>query len=103
MLKNFISISYSYVFFLKHNFPVMPEGTIDPFTVPSAIYWNSDPANMIARLGLSSREIQTAVLVAFRWKEILLLFKMVLKYRDKAISSLEDIQNLTAKDLREIL
>ena len=76
---------------------------IDPFTVPSAIYWNSDPANMIARLGLSSREIQTAVLVAFRWKEILLLFKMVLKYRDKAISSLEDIQNLTAKDLREIL
>ena len=58
---------------------------------------------MIARLGLSSREIQTAVLLAFRWKEILLSFKMVLKYRDKEISSLEDIQNLTAKDLREIL
>ena len=58
---------------------------------------------MIARLGLSSREIQTAVLVAFRRKEILLSFKMVLKYRDKEISSLEDIQNLTAKDLREIL
>ena len=56
---------------------------------------------MIARLGLSSREIQTAVLVAFRWKEILVSFKMVLKYRDKEISSLEDIQNLTAKDLRE--
>ena len=28
---------------------------------------------------------------------------MVLKYRDKEISSLNDIQNLTAKDLREIL
>ena len=58
---------------------------------------------MIARFWLSSREIQTAVLVAFGWKEILVSFKMVLKYRDKEISSLEDIQNLTAKDLREIL
>ena len=58
---------------------------------------------MIARLGLTSREIQTAVLVAFRSKETLLSFKMVLKYRGKEISSLEDIQNLTAKDLREIL
>ena len=58
---------------------------------------------MIARLGLTSREIQTAVLVAFRSKEILVLFKMVLKYRDKEISSLEDIQNFTAKGLREIL
>ena len=58
---------------------------------------------MIARLGLSSREIQRAVLVAFRWKEILVSFEMVLKYRDKEISSLEDIQNLTAKDLRGIL
>ena len=28
---------------------------------------------------------------------------MVLKYQDKEISSLNDIQNLTAKDLREIL
>lgn len=28
---------------------------------------------------------------------------MVLKYRDKKISSLDEIQNLTAKDLREIL
>ena len=28
---------------------------------------------------------------------------MVLKFRDKEISSLNDIQNLTAKDLREIL
>ena len=58
---------------------------------------------MIARLGLTSREIQTAVLVAFRSKGTLVSFKMVLKYRDKEISSLEDIQNLTAKDLREIL
>ena len=58
---------------------------------------------MIARLGLTSQEIQTAVLVAFRSKETLVSFKMVLKYRDKEISSLEDIQNLTAKDLREIL
>ena len=58
---------------------------------------------MIARLGLTSREIQTAVLVAFRSKETLVSFKMVLKYRDKEISSLEDIQNLAAKDLREIL
>ena len=58
---------------------------------------------MIARLGLTSREIQTAVLAAFRSKETLVSFKMVLKYRDKEISSLEDIQNLTAKDLREIL
>ena len=58
---------------------------------------------MIARLGLTSREIQTAVLVAFRSKETLVSFKMVLKYRDKEISPLEDIQNLTAKDLREIL
>ena len=58
---------------------------------------------MIARLGLTSREIQTAVLVAFRSKETLVSFKMVLKYRGKEISSLEDIQNLTAKDLREIL
>ena len=58
---------------------------------------------MIARLGLTSREIQTAVLVAFRSKETLVSFKMVLKYRDKEISSIEDIQNLTAKDLREIL
>ena len=41
--------------------------------------------------------------MAFRSKEILVSFKMVLKYRDKEISSLEDIQNLTAKDLREIL
>ena len=58
---------------------------------------------MIARLGLTSREIQTAVLVAFRLKETLVSFKMVLKYRDKEISSRDDIQNLTAKDLREIL
>ena len=58
---------------------------------------------MIARLGLSSREIQTAVLVAFRRKEIFVSFKMVLKYRDKEISPLEDIQYLKAKDLREIL
>ena len=58
---------------------------------------------MIARLGLTSQEIQTAVLVAFRSKETLVSFKMVLKYRDKEISSLEDIQSLTAKDLREIL
>ena len=41
--------------------------------------------------------------MAFRPKEILVSFKMVLKYRDKEISSLEDIQNLAAKDLREIL
>ena len=59
--------------------------------------------NMIARLGLTSREIQKAVLVAFRAREILVSFKMVLKHRDKEISSLEDIQNLTAKDLKEIL
>ena len=58
---------------------------------------------MIARLGLTSQEIQTAVLVAFRSKETLVSFKMVLKYRDNEISSLEDIQNLTAKGLREIL
>ena len=58
---------------------------------------------MIARLWLTSREIQTAVLEAFRSKKILVSFKMVLKYRDKEISSLEDIQNLTAKDLRAIL
>ena len=56
---------------------------------------------MVARLGLTSQEIQAAVLVAFRSKD--LSFKMVLKYRDKEISSLEDIQNFTAKDLREIL
>ena len=31
------------------------------------------------------------------------LSKMVLNYRDKEISSLGDIQNLTAKNLREIL
>ena len=31
------------------------------------------------------------------------LSKMVLQYRDKEISSLDDIQNLTAKNLREIL
>ena len=68
-----------------------------------APYWNSNPANMIARLGLTSHEIQTAVLVAIRSKETLVSFKMVLKYRNKEISSLEDIQNLTAKDLREIL
>ena len=58
---------------------------------------------MIARMGLTSKEIQTPVFVAFRSKEILVAFKMVLKYRDTEISSLEDIQNLTAKDLREIL
>ena len=58
---------------------------------------------MIARLGLTNQEGQRAVLVAFRSKETLVSFKMVLKYRDKEISSLEDIQNLTAKDLREIL
>ena len=58
---------------------------------------------MMARLGLTSREIQTAVLVAFRSKEVHVSFKMVLKYQDKEISSLEDIQNPTAKDLREIL
>ena len=49
----------------------------------------------VARITLAS--------VAFRSKEILFSFKMVLKYRDNEISSLEDIQNLTAKDLREIL
>ena len=58
---------------------------------------------MIARQGLTNREIQTAVLVVFLSKEIVVSFKIVLKYRDKEISSLEDIQNLTAKDLREIL
>ena len=58
---------------------------------------------MIARLGLISREIQTAVLVVFRSKEILVSFKMVLKRRDKEISSLEDIQTLTLKDIWEIL
>ena len=57
----------------------------------------------MARLGLTRREIQTAVLVVSRSKKILVWFKMVLKYRDKEISSLRDIQNLTAKDLREIL
>ena len=41
-------------------------------------------------------------LVAFRSREILASFKMVLKYRDKEISSQEHIRNLTAKDLREI-
>ena len=30
-------------------------------------------------------------------------FRMVIKYRDKEISSLEDIQKLRTKDLREIL
>ena len=29
--------------------------------------------------------------------------KMVLKYHDRKISPLEDVQNLTAKELREIL
>ena len=29
-------------------------------------------------------------------------YRMVLKYRDKKISSLDDLQKLTAKDLREI-
>ena len=29
-VEKLISISYSYVFFLKHNFPVLPEGTIGP-------------------------------------------------------------------------
>ena len=58
---------------------------------------------MIARLGLTNREIQTAVLLVFLSKEIVVSFKIVLKYRAKEISSLEDIQNLTAKDLREVL
>ena len=58
---------------------------------------------MIARLGLISRAIETAVLVVFRSKEILVSFKMVLKRRDKEISSLEDIQTLTLKDIWEIL
>ena len=58
---------------------------------------------MIARLGLISRVIETAVLVVFRSKEILVSFKMVLKRRDKEISSLEDIQTLTLKDIWEIL
>ena len=58
---------------------------------------------MIARMELTSREIQTAVLVAFRSREVVVSFKMVFKYRHKEISSLEDIQNLTAKDLRAIL
>ena len=53
---------------------------------------------MIAR-GLTDREIQTAVLVVFRSKEILVSFKIVLKYRDKEMLSLEDIPNLLAKDL----
>ena len=47
--------------------------------------------------------IETAVLVVFRSKEILVSFKMVLKRRDKEISSLEDIQTLTLKDIWEIL
>ena len=58
---------------------------------------------MIVRLGLTRREIQTGVFDTFRWSEILLSLKMVLKYRDWEISSLEDIQNHTAKELREIL
>ena len=58
---------------------------------------------MIARMGLTSREIQTALFVAFPSSEILVLSQMVLKYRDKEILSLGDIENLTAKNLREIL
>ena len=52
---------------------------------------------------MTHQEIQTGVFETFRWSEILLSLKMVLKYRDWEISSLEDIQNLTAKELREIL
>ena len=58
---------------------------------------------MLVRLGLTRREIQTGVFDTFGWSEILLSVKMVLKYRNWEISSLEDIQNLTAKELREIL
>ena len=67
------------------------------------INWNSNRTNMIAKLELTRREIPTGVFDTFRWSEILLSLKMVLKYRDREISSLEDIQNLTAKELREIL
>ena len=67
------------------------------------INWNSNRTNMIAKLELTRREIPKGVFDTFRWSEILLSLKMVLKYRDREISSLEDIQNLTAKELREIL
>ena len=45
----------------------------------------------------------SCLLGAFRSTEIRVSFKMVLKYREKEISSQEDNRNLTAKDLREIL
>lgn len=52
---------------------------------------------MIARMGLTHRQIQTAVSVPFQGKSVFhasFLFE---------ISSLDDIQTLTAKDLQEIL
>ena len=69
------------------------------FTVPGAIH-------TIARLRLTTRN-QTADFSSIsretRALSVSSLSKMVLKYRDKEISSLDDIQNLTAKNLREIL
>ena len=40
MLKNFISIPYSYVFFLKHNFPVLSAGTIRSVATFQYRMWN---------------------------------------------------------------
>ena len=63
---------------------------------------------MITRLGLTRRFFQTADLLTFRARPNAHFnasspFKMVLKYNDIEISSLDGIQKLKAKDLREIL
>ena len=61
----------------------------------------------MSRLRLTQRQIQTADSLAFVARPEILprvyFFRMVLKYKDKAIATLDDIQKLKAKDLRDIL
>ena len=55
---------------------------------------------------MTQQKLQSDDSVIFHVSRLSILFsyrRMVLKYRDKNISSLDDIQKLTAKDLREIL
>ena len=55
---------------------------------------------------MTQRQIQTADSLAFVARPAILprvFFRMVLKYKDKDIATLHDIQKLKAKDLRDIL
>lgn len=72
------------------------------FTVATPC-WNSNHANMIARLPVTCKiQIQCIQLIREGFPH-LIASKMVLVHKDVQISTLEDIQKLKAKDLRDFV